>query len=62
MKVALNVVFPNTFHRLCKWHITHEMGDQAKIGNVYRDKVAMERFHQILNYSPLVDAFEKSWD
>lgn len=31
MKTTLLVVFPKTFHRLCKWHITNKMGD--KIGN-----------------------------
>lgn len=32
MNVAIAKVFPNTFHRLCKWHITHKMCN--KIGSV----------------------------
>lgn len=50
---------PNTFHRLYKWHITHKMGD--KVGQVYQDHDAMNKFHEILNNTKNVEVFEESW-
>lgn len=47
IKVAIPIVFPNTFQHFCKWHITHKFVD--KIGNVYQDKQAMEELHEFLN-------------
>lgn len=42
MKVELSHELPNTFHRLCKWHITHKICD--KVEAVYRNKVEMNIF------------------
>lgn len=43
-EAMLAIVFPNTFHKLCKWHIMHKMDD--KIGNIYRNKAVIN--HQQL--------------
>ncbi|KMZ76176.1 hypothetical protein ZOSMA_105G00030 [Zostera marina] len=59
MKTAISSEFPTTFHRLCKWHITHKMCD--KVGTVYRNKDEMERFNKILNTSENINEFEKNW-
>lgn len=56
MKRALEQVMPNTLNRLCQWHITHKLGD--KVGRIYQDKIAMNKFHSILNNSTLVGEFE----
>lgn len=56
MKKGFAKVFPNTFHRLCKLHITHKMCD--KVGNVYRDKDTIKESHEILNLSQTIDIFE----
>lgn len=57
---AIQQVIPNTFHRLCKWHFMHKMGD--KIGKVYQDSSAMTRMYKILNYLQNVEELEKGWD
>lgn len=60
MKVELSHELPNTFHRLCKWHITHKICD--KVEAVYRNKVEMNIFNCILNTSETVEEFESGWD
>lgn len=60
MNVAIEWVFPNTFHRLCKWHITYKMCN--KIRSVYRNKKEIERFNTILNMSDTIENFKCDWD
>lgn len=56
IKSALQEVFPQSFHRFCKWYITNKMSD--KIGKVYKDKVAMEDFFFFLNHSNSIKEFD----
>lgn len=59
MEVALPLIFPNKFQWFCKCHITHIFADN--IGNVYRDKVAMEEFQHFLNNEESTDIFDVTW-
>lgn len=59
MKTTISTVLPNTFHRLCKWHIINKMGD--KIDNVYRNKKAMSDIYYLLNNSTSTTEFESWW-
>lgn len=56
MKVAICSIFPDTFHRFCKWHMTHKMGD--KINTVYRNKKVISDFFDLLNHSSSTSEFE----
>lgn len=49
MNTTLQEGYPTIFHWLCKWHITNKIGD--KIGNVYRNWLAMDEFFSLLNDS-----------
>lgn len=53
MKVTLELVFPENFHLLCKWHITNKMGD--KIGNICRNRNEMEEIFYLVADSKSVD-------
>lgn len=59
MRLAITNKMLDTFHMLCKWHITHKMGN--KDGGVYHDYEAMNEFHEILNNFENVTMFEESW-
>lgn len=59
IKATICEIFPQSFHRFCKWNIMNKMGD--KIGRVYRDKVAMEEFYSFLNHSQSIEEFDNRW-
>lgn len=59
IKLAIANKMSDTFHRLCKWHITYKMSD--KVGRVYQDHEAMRKFYDILNNSEDVVDFGDLW-
>lgn len=60
VKAALQLVFPTTFHRLCKWHISNKMCD--KVGRLYQNKQATDDFHSIFNNSVSIEKFDDCWE
>lgn len=58
MRLATLCKMPHTFHRFCKWYITHKMGD--KVGRVYQDHEALNEFYEILNNYENINMFKES--
>ena len=60
MKSVVLVVFPNTIHRNCRWHVIKKV--QEKLGNYMskRDELRKE-FNNTIDYSMTVDEFERNW-
>lgn len=59
VKLSIDSKMPSIFHKLCKWHITNKIGD--KVGRVYQDHDAMNKFQDILNNSENLASFEVAW-
>ncbi|KAK2424288.1 protein FAR1-RELATED SEQUENCE [Trifolium repens] len=55
MRKAIQVVFPNTRHRLCAWHLHKNAGEHVK------DKKFLEEFKSLMysHYTP--EKFESEW-
>ena len=60
MKVAIEVTYPETVHRLCSWHILNKL--PLKIGAMGDNKDAMRTFHNILWMSQSIEEFVINWN
>ena len=60
MARAIPVVFPNTLHRLCRWHITKKFKDH--LAYLYKNHAGFkDQFRAILNWPLMQTEFEAAW-
>jgi hypothetical protein len=60
MRSAILVVFPNCWHRNCRWHIMQNA--QAVLGNfLSKHEELRQELNAIIDYSMSVDEFETRW-
>ncbi|KAJ3698743.1 hypothetical protein LUZ61_002448 [Rhynchospora tenuis] len=60
MKKAINIVFPNTVHRSCQWHVMRKAREQ--LGSLYGKKPTFaEELGWVINGSLTVSEFENAW-
>lgn len=60
MEVAIKAVWPETVHRVCKWHVLKNA--KENLGNIYSKRSKFkEEFHRVLNEPQTEAEFEKAW-
>lgn len=60
MKKAIEIVFPNTIHRCCQWHVMRKAREH--LGVLYSTKIGFEEaLKDCINYSLTVEEFENEW-
>ncbi|XP_052151784.1 protein FAR1-RELATED SEQUENCE 5-like [Oryza glaberrima] len=60
MEVAIKAVWPETTHRVCKWHILKSA--KENLGNIYSKRSSFKQeFHRVLNEPQTEAEFEKAW-
>ncbi|KAF2927671.1 hypothetical protein DAI22_06g222300 [Oryza sativa Japonica Group] len=60
MEVAIKAVWPETIHRVCKWHVLKNA--KENLGNIYSKRSSFKQeFHRVLNEPQTEAEFEKAW-
>ncbi|XP_051221820.1 protein FAR1-RELATED SEQUENCE 5-like [Lolium perenne] len=60
MRTAIEMVFPDTIHRNCRWHIMQKV--QEKIGPMEAKREDLRRdFNDVIDYSVTEEEFETRW-
>ncbi|KAJ4778775.1 FAR1-related sequence 5 [Rhynchospora pubera] len=60
MRNAIKIVFPNTVHRCCKWHVMRKA--KEKLASLYGLKPTFKtEMELVINYSSTVSDFETRW-
>lgn len=60
MALAIADVFPNTSHRVCKWHVLKKA--KENLGNIYSKRSSFkDELNKVINQSFTVEEFEKGW-
>ncbi|BAT01665.1 Os07g0504400 [Oryza sativa Japonica Group] len=60
MAAAIRKVFPNTIHRVCKWHVLKKA--KEFMGNIYSKRRSFKKaFHKVLTQTLTEEDFEAAW-
>ncbi|KAG6409930.1 hypothetical protein SASPL_127972 [Salvia splendens] len=59
IKVAVNQVFPEARHCICKWHILRE--GQERLAHIFLARPFYGELYSCINFSEIVEDFESSW-
>ncbi|CAH9129049.1 unnamed protein product, partial [Cuscuta epithymum] len=60
MQNAIQIVFPNTRHRWCLWHIMKKVPE--KMGGITEKKEILDAIHESIYDSQYIPQFEQSWN
>jgi hypothetical protein len=63
MPIALRIVFPNTIHRLCLWHVQNRfMPFLNELYARFADKDFKTQFQSIIHHPLTPPEFECAWE